>query len=80
MEAFWELTTERPYIGHQGIPGPIPWTAIERYGLNLQMCGEDLDDFHHMLRSLDDELLENARSKESSGKPGTVHKPDGSAR
>lgn len=74
-EAFKELSTCRPYIGLEGVPGPIPWTAIDRYGLAHDFEEEGLDYLVSMIRALDDEFLRHMREK-TSGNPGTVQQED----
>lgn len=80
FDAFWELTTCRSFIGMSGLPGPIPWSAIDAYAQRLGLEGEDLEHFTRLLRALDDELLDYTRSKEAGGKPGSVQQKDSNAR
>jgi hypothetical protein len=77
-EAFQELSTCRPYIGLEGVPGPVPWTAIDCYALANGFDEEGRDYLVKMVRALDDEFLKHMRSK-TGGDPGTVqqaHRPD----
>lgn len=78
-DAFQELSTCRPYIGLEGLPGPIPWTAIDRYGLAHGFEEEGLKYLVRMIRALDDEFLVYMRKANSGGKPGTIQQEDGSA-
>lgn len=79
LEAFKELSTCRPYIGLEGVPGPIPWTAIDRYGLAHGFEEEGLDYLVRMTRALDDEFLVYMRKDNGGGKPGTVQQEDRNA-
>ena len=77
-EAFQELSTCRPYIGLEGVPGPIPWTAVDRYGVSKGFDGEAQDYLEKLVRALDDEFLTYTREKQG-GKSGSVqppHRPD----
>lgn len=77
-EAFQELSTCRPYIGLEGVPGPIPWTAVESWGVAKEFEGEAQDYLEKMIRALDDEFLKYTREKQG-GKSGAVqppHRPD----
>jgi hypothetical protein len=78
-EAFKELSTCRPYIGLEGVPGPIPWTAIDRYGLAHGFEEEGLDYLVKMIRALDDEFLVYMRKANGGGKPGTIQQEDRNA-
>lgn len=79
LEAFKELSTCRPYIGLEGVPGPIPWTAIDRYGLAHGFEEEGLDYLVRMTRALDDEFLVYMRKEHGGGKPRTVQPEDRNA-
>lgn len=64
LEAFWDLSTCRQ-MG-MGL-GPIPWTSIENY---ITISGGDenfREDFHHLIRRLDQAYLAwcNDKNKES---------------
>lgn len=77
-EAFQELSTCRPYIGLEGVPGPIPWTAVDRYGASKDFDEEAQDYLEKLIRALDDEFLTYMREKQG-GKSGAVqppHRPD----
>jgi hypothetical protein len=74
LEAFQELSTCRPYLGMDGMPGPIPWTAIARYGAMIELEEDALEYFVKMVRALDDEFLTHSRSTEV-GKSGQVQHP-----
>lgn len=79
-EAFQELSTCRPYMGFEGVPGPIPWTAVESYGAAKGFEGDDQDYLEKMIRGLDDEFLIYTREKQGD-KPGGVqqtHRSTGS--
>lgn len=78
FEAFQELSTCRPYIGLEGMPGPIPWTAIDRYGLAHGFEEEGLDYLVSMVRALDDEFLTHMRDKDR-GNAGAVQQEDRTA-
>lgn len=53
-EAFAQLGTERGGMG-----GPIPWSAIMRYGKWLKMSVDQRDDLVYHVRRMDDVLLEH---------------------
>ena len=60
-EAFTELSTCRS----QGFgTGPIPWTAIDRYGDRHGFTGEGFDYLVCMVRALDDTFLAYSRKRE----------------
>lgn len=59
-EAFTELSTCRP-VG-MGI-GPVPWTAIDRYGRRYGFEGDGFVYLVRMVRALDDAFLAHSREK-----------------
>ena len=59
FEAFWELSTERRFIG-----GPIPWSAIDAWPT------DDPETFHACIRAADAAYL--AWKPESAKEPLTV--------
>lgn len=65
--AFWGLSTERQ-VGMD--LGPIPASAIERYGVKARITHEDeFKSFEWLIREADDEFLSYYRSKSSSSAP-----------
>lgn len=51
--AFWELTGDRPY-GALGLPGAIPFTAIDRYAARYGFDDKDeFARFHQLIRRMD---------------------------
>lgn len=59
-EAFTELSTCRS----QGFGvGPIPWTAIDRYGERHGFLGEGFEYLVRMVRALDDTFLAYSQKK-----------------
>jgi hypothetical protein len=74
LEAFQELSTCRPYLGMDGVPGPIPWTALQQYGKEIELQEDALEYFVKMVRALDDEFLTHTRKTESD-KSGKVQRP-----
>lgn len=60
-EAFVELSTCREH--GMGL-GPIPWTAIDRYGQRHAFVGEGFQYLVRMVRALDDAFLAYSRRKE----------------
>ena len=54
IDAFKELSSCRSGAG-MGL-GPIPFTAIVEYS-RLFEIGEDFEDFHYIIRRMDNELL-----------------------
>lgn len=76
-EAFEELSTCRGYIGFSGLPGPIPWTAIERYASKHGFVREHFDDLVTIIRAVDDEFRLLAMAEKPDGKPTGVPAEDG---
>lgn len=60
-EAFTELSTCRQ-IGMG--TGPIPWTAIDRYGARHGFTGEGFEYLVRMVRALDDTFLAYSRKRD----------------
>ena len=48
--AFWELSTDR---GVGMGEGPLPWTAMDRYGLRYDLYDEDFDRFVLVMKGMD---------------------------
>lgn len=59
-EAFTELSTCR--LQGFGV-GPIPWTAIDRYGERHGFLGEGFEYLVRMVRALDDAFLAYSQKK-----------------
>jgi hypothetical protein len=77
-EAFTELSTCRQ-VG-MGM-GPIPWTAIDRYGDRYGFQGEGFEYLVRMVRALDDVFLAHSRKKaekeaQANAEPGRVREAD----
>lgn len=64
FHAWWDLDTER-HIYEWGI-GPIPWSAIRRYGRSIGYRARDLDYFVDVMRRVDTKH----RSKEAEKRTG----------
>lgn len=60
-EAFTELSTCRQ-VGMG--TGPIPWTAIDRYGTRHGFAGEGFEYLVRMVRALDDAFLAYSRKRD----------------
>ena len=59
-DTFWELDSCR----QQGMSlGPIPWTAIQKFGEVMKLDEETLDDLHYFIRSLDNKYRLHMESK-----------------
>lgn len=52
-EAFQHLSTCRAFAGMNGVPGPIPWTAIETYALRHEFVDGAFDDLVIIIREMD---------------------------
>jgi hypothetical protein len=48
-------------------PGPIPWTAIDRYAMRYGMDEDEFDFFKHVMMRVDSRWLLHVRSKGESG-------------
>lgn len=77
-EAFSELSTCRST--GMGI-GPIPWTAIDQYGLRHGFCDDGFEYLVRMVRALDDAFLaySQKKAKEEAAQnagPGRVREED----
>lgn len=70
IDAFRELSTSRQ-IGLEA--GSIPFTAIVEYSKIYEL--EDLDEFLHVIRKMDDRFLELSRAVSDKGKNGN-NNPD----
>lgn len=63
--AFWELTGDRPY-GALGLPGAIPFTAIDRYAARYGFDDKDeFARFHQLIRRMDASFI--AQMSERTG-------------
>lgn len=51
-EAFWELSTERNEMG------PIPFSALDRFGNRYEIYDEEFDSFSYFMRGLDSEYMD----------------------
>lgn len=61
-EAFLDLETERAYS--DGFPLPIPYSKIRWYAVEVLELGYDeVIDFHEIIKSLDNWVLEEASKK-----------------
>lgn len=60
-EAFGKLTTCRS-IGMGA--GPIPWTAMNDYGIRYGLDGEEQDDFEYLIGAMDDAYLKHAAAQQ----------------
>lgn len=83
LRAYNELDTCRP-LGF-GAVGPIPWTAIDAYGVRHGYEGDDFDDLVFAIRAMDTAALKLKRSLDASkegpgGKPQPVLKSHGAHR
>lgn len=58
--AFINLNTERRF---GQVEGPIPWSAIENYGMRRQLDEEELVDLHFYVSTMDSAYLEYRKSK-----------------
>lgn len=77
FEAFGELSTCRPFIGMDGVPGPIPWDKMRDWGRQTGFEAEELEYFLRMLRALDDEYLIWAiKRRNKNDKPRAVQPPN----
>ncbi len=56
VDAFLELSTERS-IGMS--LGPIPWSKVREYGIHHGFSGSQLNDFHTIIRRMDDVYLKS---------------------
>lgn len=77
--SFQELQSERP-IGGMGGAGSIPWTSIDRYAERFGFTGAYYQQFHSVMRFLDNKWLsmmhekqEKERKKSKSGKGASKH-------
>jgi len=62
-KAYEELSTCRAYAGMGGLPGPIPWTAINEYAIRHRFAGELFDDLVDLVRAVDAAFLKHAAEK-----------------
>lgn len=77
-EAYSELSTCRDYAGMAGVPGPIPWTAINEYAIRHRFAGEAFDDLVDIVRAVDTAFLKHhAEKAKKSGEPGGLQQEDG---
>jgi hypothetical protein len=51
--AYEDLSTCRQYAGLNGVPLPIPWTAINEYAIRHRFAGEAFDDLVHIVQVMD---------------------------
>ena len=69
VEAFYALSTDRPYhsAGLGAMPGPIPWSVIDRYAERYGI--EDFEEFEILIRGADNGWLEwhSERMKNANG-------------
>lgn len=63
IDAFYDLTTCR-YNGMS--TGPIPFTAMIEYAKIYDIVGDDLVDFLHVMRVMDNAFLNKVQEKEKS--------------
>lgn len=47
--------------------GPIPWTAIRDYAVEMGLVGEERDDFRTLIRMADRVFLRHMNPPESDG-------------
>lgn len=64
VSAFWQLSTCRT-VGPSGVPGPIPWTAIDQMAVRKGLLPyEDLyDEFVHVMGVLDESFVKATNKK-----------------
>lgn len=64
LEMYYEAFTELSTCRNAGMSvGPIPWTAIDRYGQRYGFQGDGFDYLVRMVRALDDTFLAHSRKK-----------------
>jgi len=58
VNAFWHLSTCR-IVGPSGVPGPIPWTAIDQYAERYGFVYFDdiYDEFVAVISAMDQEFV-----------------------
>jgi hypothetical protein len=65
LEMYYEAFTELSTCRSQGFGvGPIPWTAIDRYGDRHGFLGEGFEYLVRMVRALDDTFLAYSRKRD----------------
>lgn len=67
-EAFSELSTCRGTPDFNGNVGPIPWTALDAYGLRHGFEGEAFDYLCRMVRALDDCFIAYMAERRDKGR------------
>jgi hypothetical protein len=70
--AWWELDTER--VISEPMIGPIPWSAIRRYGEAIGYSGTDLVYFTDVMRRVD--IKHRSKVAEALTKPKTLAQPN----
>ncbi len=73
-QAFADLSTDRS-LGMA--EGPIPWSAIDRYGYRHDIWSDEFDRLVYIIRGLDSEYLKirASKNKKALGKTGKIGKP-----
>jgi hypothetical protein len=72
--AFWQLHGDRPMSAHgfgapmgatiiESLPGPIPFSAVDRYASRFEIEGEAFDRLLFFVSELDSEFLNHAREE-----------------
>lgn len=60
LEAFMELNTCRSVSWSAG---PIPWSAVQDYGMTFEFAADEMEDLHYHIRRMDAAFLDQQDSK-----------------